>query len=123
MKVLIIEDDADTAKALEKRMSSMGLETAVACDAYYGTAFINKERPDLVLLDLMMPAGGGISVLKNMKLSDRTKNIPVIVLTAIGNDEYKRLAMSLGANVYMEKPYNAEELIKTVKKLLGMTGE
>lgn len=123
MKVLIIDDDPDTAKTLQKRMSSIGLETAVASDAYYGTAFINKEKPDLVLLDLMMPAGGGISVLKNMKLSDRTKNIPVIVLTAIGSDDYKQQAMSLGANVYMDKPYNAEELTKTVKKLLGMTGE
>ncbi len=116
-KILIIEDTVDTAKVLRKRLIDYGFEVEVAYDAYSGTSSIYKEVPHLILLDLMLPAGAGIRVLKNLKLFSRP--IPVVVLTAQKDEEYKKNVLDMGVDAYLEKPYDIEELVKVINKILN----
>ncbi len=76
-------------------------------------------KPNLMLLDIMMPKMDGFTVLKNLKENDEWKDIPVIVLTAKGGEEDEQTAMSLGATMVMTKPFSPVQLIQEVKKVIG----
>lgn len=117
-KILVVEDELDAAKVLVKRLTSHGFNVLVANDAYQGTALINKEKPDLVILDLMLPAGGGISVLKNVKTNPTIAYIPIIILTGMKDEQKKREVMNEGVAAYLEKPYDADNLLGTIRKIL-----
>jgi DNA-binding response OmpR family regulator len=121
-KILIIEDERDTAKVLLKRLSSEGFNVIVAQDGYQGVQFAHKEKPNLIILDLMLPAGGGFSVLKNIRLSSRGQTIPVVVLTAIKDEEYKQKVLDEGVDAYLEKPYDPDIFITTIKNILKKKG-
>ena len=116
---MIIDDDLDVIKLLNKRLTQQGFEVMVAQDAYQGIAMIHKTPPDLIILDLIMPAGGGQAVLKNIRLSNQIKYIPIIVLTGITDPEYKKQVLSDGVDAYIEKPYDPDELISSIKALLN----
>ena len=116
-KVLIIEDDRKTALALAHRIRSAGYEATLAYDALTGVNTAVKLRPDLVLLDISMPGGNGFSV------AERIQNLvptltPIIFLTASRQPEFRKKAGELGAAGYFEKPYDAQELLTTVKQVL-----
>ncbi|MFH1413730.1 MAG: response regulator transcription factor [Candidatus Omnitrophota bacterium] len=117
-KILIIEDEQDTAKVLIKRLSVEGFSICVASDAYRGLELTLKERPDLIILDLMLPAGGGLSVLKNIRASNYSQTIPVVVLTGINDEVYKQQVLDEGVEAYLEKPYDHHTLIATIKNIL-----
>ena len=117
-KILIIEDEILLANVIKKRMEDQGHTVYVAYDAYGGVSQIHKELPDLVILDLMLPAGGGLHVLQNMKTSDHAKKVPVIVLTGMKNEEYKKQILDLGVTEYLEKPYDPQQLTEAVKKAM-----
>src|SRR4030043_1008903 len=114
-KILIIEDEPDTAKVVAKRLTQSSFEVVVAIYAYEGVKFVHKERPDLVILDLMLPAGGGLSVLKNMRMTAEIRYIPVVVLTGIKNEDYKQQILNEGVEAYLEKPYEPDVLISTIQ--------
>ncbi len=78
----------------------------------------NKEIPDLVILDIRMPAGDGSSVVEKLKQSDRTDQIPIIFLTGSPETNAEERAMGLGARFYIKKPYDPEELLDAVKRAL-----
>lgn len=118
-KILIIEDEHDVAKVVSKRLSDAGFESVVAGDAYRGVELAHKEKPDLIILDLMLPAGGGIGALKNIRGSSHTANIPVVVLTGMQDAAYKKNILDQGVEAYLEKPYDAQELIETIKGVLA----
>lgn len=117
-KILIIEDEYDLVKILKKRLTGKGFEAVVSVDAYQGVEAAHKEKPDLIVLDLMMPAGGGQAVLQSLKVSKDTMFIPVVVLTGAKNKELKNEIMAQGVEAYLEKPYEPEELIATIKNIL-----
>ena len=117
-RILIIEDEYDTAKVLKKRVEEAGYEAMVAYDSYSGSAAVKREAPDLVLLDLMLPAKGGETVLAEMKKTPETKDIPVIVITGITDDMVKETLYKMGVNDYIEKPYDAVDLLASIKKVL-----
>jgi len=117
-KILIIEDDFDVAKVLKKRLSKSSFETLVAEDGYHGIELAHKEKPDLIILDLKLPAGGGLGVLKGLRSSLHTKHIPVLVLTAMKDEEYKKKTLEKGVDAYLEKPYDPAVLLDTIKNIL-----
>ena len=88
-KVLVIEDDIDAASLLITRLTSSGYEAKAAPDATFATKEIHEFKPDLILLDMMLPAGGGMGVLERMNLSVYTKAIPVIMITGGDIEKYK----------------------------------
>ena len=117
-KILLVEDEVDLVKALQMRLADWKHETIVAIDAYEGTKLAMDQKPDLVILDLMLPAGGGISTLKNIRSSSKVRFIPVIILTGMNDMEVKRRVIDLGVSAYIEKPYKDEALKSAIDKCL-----
>lgn len=89
-KILIVEDEADIAQTLSKRLSTAGFEIIISMDATSAIMQMRKFKPDLVVLDLMLPGGGGQAVMKALKISTHTANTPVLVLTGSPNPTFKK---------------------------------
>ncbi len=102
-KIIVCEDEQVLQKALSIELLGAGFEVMSALDGEAGLALIKKELPDLVLLDLMMPKMPGFEVLKRLKEDESTKNIPVIILSNLGQDEDKEKGLALGAKDYYVK--------------------
>ena len=117
MKILIVDDDFQNRDILKTRLAQAGYETAEAVNGDEGIAFALKENFDLILLDVMMPKKDGWQVCKSLKSHPRTKGIPVIVITALASGIDELRTWESGADDYVQKPVNHEELIGLVKKL------
>ena len=117
-KILIVDDERDIVKALMIRLQSNGYDVIAAFDGAQGLFMANKEIPDLVILDIRMPAGDGFSVGEILRQSDRTHRIPVIFLTGSPETNAEERAMEVGARFYIKKPYDPEELLDAVKRAL-----
>ncbi len=118
-KILIIEDDPDIGKIISKRLTAEGFEVVIATDACLGVESTHKEKPNLIILDLMLPCGGGLGVLENLRLSNQTRFIPIVVLTGMQNPEYKEKVLKLGVDAYLSKPFDAAALVATIKDILA----
>jgi two-component system cell cycle response regulator DivK len=117
--ILVIEDDVDVTEVIQRRLKDAGYTPLIANDPYNGLKLAHEEKPDLILLDLKLPTGGGLSVLKSLKASPETQSIPVIILTGSRSAEVKEVALKGGAAAYIEKPYDLQELLATIKDVLG----
>jgi DNA-binding response OmpR family regulator len=117
-KILVIEDEVDITDVVKRRLQDAGYTPLIANDPYNGLKLAREEKPDLILLDLKLPAGGGLSVLKNLKTSPETQNIPVIILTGSRSAEVKDVALRDGATAFLEKPYDHQVLLVTIKDVL-----
>ena len=117
-KILIVEDDYDLALVLKRNLESNGFKTLIAYDAMQATRTAHQEKPDLIFLDLNLPAGGGVGILNNLKMSVNTNTIPIIVLTGTADDTLIQKALQHGVETIMRKPYELNELITQVKKIL-----
>ena len=120
-KILIIEDETDLTLVLSKRLFSAGYEPIVSMDAVAGVAETHRSMPDLIILDLMLPAGGGKSVLSNIRHSTKTMNIPVMVLTGMQDDATKKKILEIGVDAYMQKPFVIEDVLSEIKRILVET--
>lgn len=116
--ILVIEDDVDVTEVIKWRLKDAGYTPLIANDAYTGLKLVREEKPDLILLDLKLPTGGGLSVLKTLKTSTDMQEIPVVILTGSRSAEVKERAMSDGAAAYLEKPYDHQVLLATIKDVL-----
>ncbi len=115
-KILIVDDERDIVKALMIRLQGAGYDVVTAFDGAQGVFMAHKEKPDLILLDIRMPAGNGFSVAQRLKRSIHTFTIPVIFLTGSPEKNAEDKAMALGARFYIKKPYDPEELLDAVKR-------
>ncbi|MFH1199199.1 MAG: response regulator [Candidatus Omnitrophota bacterium] len=119
-KILVVEDDPKLFKLLEWRLESLGIYKAInAEDGIDGLNMAKTEKPDLIILDLMLPLMDGFEVCKNLKSDDATKGIPVIILTSMTMVGDMEKGLSAGADDYVTKPYNFEQLLKKIEKYLG----
>lgn len=118
-KILIIEDEYDVSSLLVKRLSNAGYDAIAVSDGYQGIDLAHSEKPDLVILDLLLTVGGGFDVLKNLKSSVQTRHIPVVVLTGIKDEICKSEIVKEGVEAYIVKPYDPEALMSTIKNILG----
>ena len=117
-KILIVDDERDIVKALMIRLQGAGYEVVAAFDGAQGVFMAHKEKPDLIILDIRMPAGDGFSVAQRLKRSTHTFTIPVIFLTGSPEQNAEEKAMALGARFYVKKPYDPEELLDAIKRAL-----
>ena len=115
-KVLVVDDEQDVAQALKVRLKANGFNVVLASDSVQAFTMANKEKPDLIILDIMLPGGGGFVVAERLKLSQVTHRIPIIFLTGIPGGEEK--ADQLGASGYVMKPYQPDELLETIQRAL-----
>jgi DNA-binding response OmpR family regulator len=118
-KILIVDDDADTVLLLASRLRANKFDVMVAHDAVQAVDKAIHEKPDLILLDMKMPAGGGISVMDSLRNSAETVLIPVIVITAYPSLELQRQVKEMGAIGFISKPFTAEDLLPRIRKTLG----
>lgn len=117
-KILIVEDEMSFARMIKLRLESAGYEVSVASDAYSGTQMAIKGDPDLIVLDLGMPAGGGFAVLERVRNFPDKALIPVIILTGkVIDDKIKKQADALGASAILSKPYDPKQFMDMVQQL------
>jgi DNA-binding response OmpR family regulator len=117
-KILIVDDERDIVMALTIRLRGAGYEVVTAFDGAQAIFVAHKENPDLILLDIRMPAGDGFSVAEKLRHSLNTSSIPVIFLTGSPERNSEEKAVSLGARFYIKKPYDPEELLDAIKRAL-----
>ncbi len=121
-KILIVEDNPQIAYSLSIRLKSKGYEVLIAQDALSGSTLGVKENPDLLILDFSMPAGNAFTIIERIALRSVTGLMPFIVITAKRDKHLKEKCLKLGAQGFFEKPYNPDELLRTVANALNETG-
>ena len=127
-KVLVVDDDEDVRKLVSKIVERAGYEAVVAKNGVEGMGRLREDKPDLIILDVLMPKQSGIRMYRELKTDEPFRDIPVIILSAIAPKSFFRsqevLAEFAGQSVpepeaYMEKPEEPDELIALMKKILG----
>lgn len=123
MKVLTVDDEPDILNLLGYNLKKAGYEVIEATDGREAIELAKERLPDLILLDIMLPNMEGTEALKHLKREPVTADIPVIMLTAKGEEIDRVLGFELGAEDYITKPFSPRELILRVKAVLKRTGE
>jgi len=114
--ILVIEDEKHIAEGLKLNLSLHGYDVSIAQDGVSGLQKWKENRPDLIILDIMLPGIDGISVLRNIRLED--ERIPILILSAKGTQDDKIKGLSYGVDDYLAKPFNLEEFLLRVERLL-----
>ncbi len=117
-RILLVDDDREIVEAMKLALEAAGYEVLVARDGNQGLAMAEREDPDLVILDMMMPKRSGFLVLEKLR---RTRSVPVriIMVTANEGSRHKAYAEMLGVDDYIRKPFPMERLMESVRRLLG----
>ncbi len=119
-KILIAEDDRFLMKILTNKFNKEGFEVIQAFDGFEAEEKLAEAKPDLILLDLMMPKKNGFEILADLKSEAKTKNIPVIILTNLGQDEDLQRGLEMGADAYLVKSnFTIQEVVRKVKEFLA----
>ena len=117
--VLIVEDGVTISKMLKFLFISKGCNVSSAKNGFDALEILEKERPDVILLDLMMPEMDGFEFYERLKKDDKNKDVPVIVLSAFKEEKQKERLKSVGINDYVEKPFDTAYLVERVSKALA----
>ena len=115
-KVLVVDDEHDFSKALKIRLKTRGYDVVLAYDSLQAILIANQEKPDLIILDIIIPGENGFIVTERLKQSQATRHIPILFLTGIPGGEGR--ALKLGSSGYIMKPYHPEKLLETIQKTL-----
>jgi DNA-binding response OmpR family regulator len=116
--ILVVEDDVDILNLLRFNLEAAGYDVLLSTDGYEGMNLARKRRPDMIILDIMLPGIDGFEVCKDLKRSKETEGIPVIMLTARGEEVDRIVGLELGADDYVVKPFSPRELMLRVKAIL-----
>jgi len=118
-KILVVEDDRFLRELIVKKLNQEGFETETAVDGEEGLSKIKEIKPDLVLLDLILPTIDGFEVLRKLKEEDLVPSLPVIILSNLGQREDIERGLSLGATDYLVKAhFTPDEIIQKIKSIL-----
>ena len=120
--ILIIDDDPRIVSALQVRLGASGYLTTTASDAVTGLSRAVGTEPDLILLDISLPDGDGLSLAQRLKSLPETRRVPIIFVTAHHDPVLRERSMGLGAAGLFEKPFNTAELLAVIGHALGETG-
>lgn len=120
-KILIIEDDRFLRKIYKNKLEAEGFEVIEAIEGEEGVHKVQSEEPNLVLLDLMLPRKDGFDVLADVKKDPKVKDIPVIILTVLGQESDIKRGLDLGATNYLVKGQtDLNQVVKVIKQTLGI---
>ena len=117
-KILIVEDDPDISELIRFNLEKVGYQTVQAEDGEQALLLTKKHPPDLVLLDLLLPGVSGLEVCRQMKRDPALQHIPIIMVTAKGEEMDRVVGLELGADDYVVKPFSIREIILRIQKLL-----
>src|SRR5574340_262538 len=122
-KVLVVDDEPDIVELITYNLKKEGFDVYPAFDGEDTLAKIRKEKFDFVILDLMLPGIQGMEICRIMRSDPQMKNIPIIMLTAKGEEVDKILGLEMGADDYMTKPFSPRELLARIKTVMRRTSE
>ncbi len=117
-KILVVEDEKEMLESFKIRLENEGFEVLTAGDGEEGLRLAREANPDLVMLDLILPKLNGYKICRMLKYDKRFRHIPVIILTAKAEESDRELGLTVGADVYITKPFEWEEIHKKIKELL-----
>ena len=117
--ILVIDDSSTNIVLLNAVLVQRGYKVTSALNAQEGYKLVNKEKPDLILLDLLMPEISGFDFLETIKQDKKLRHIPVVIVSAIGTEKNIEETKKLGAVHFISKPVNVDELLSTVNHLLS----
>jgi DNA-binding response OmpR family regulator len=118
-RILIVDDEPDLLETVQINLEIEGYECLVAYDGFRGFERARKEKPDLIILDVMLPGMNGYKVCRLLKFDEKYKHIPIIMLTAETQDKDRQTGQETGADFYMTKPFSADKLLAKVREYLG----
>jgi DNA-binding response OmpR family regulator len=117
-KILVIEDDLDIAHLLKHYLIRENYSVSTATSGSTGLNLVTKEKPNLVILDLMLPEMDGLEVCRRLRRNPATAQIPILILTAKGEETDKVVGLEMGGDDYVTKPFSSKELLARVRALL-----
>ena len=120
-RILIVDDESDLVSVLRMGLEIEGFEVIDAADGEAGLRLAQREKPDLVVLDLMLPKIDGYKVCRTLKFDERYRTLPIVVLSARSGEQDKKLALDMGADAFVSKPYDMGELVRLIRGQLRIT--
>jgi len=117
-RILLVDDERDLSDMVKMRLESHGYEVLTAYDGQEGLNKARREKPDLIILDLMLPKLDGYKVCRMLKFDEKHKGIPIVMFTSRVQDSDKKMGEEVGANAYITKPFEPEMLLSTVQRLI-----
>jgi two-component system, OmpR family, alkaline phosphatase synthesis response regulator PhoP len=121
-KLLLVDDEPDLVQMVSLRLKAAGYEVTTALDGQQALDKVKESRPDLMILDLMLPKLDGYKVCRLLKFDERTKEIPILIFTARAQEQDVKLATECGADAYLTKPFEAKTLLGKLQELLAAKG-
>jgi len=122
-KVLVVDDEIYIVHILDFSLGMEGYEVLTALDGEQAFEKAKAERPDLIVLDIMMPKLDGYETCKMLKADEATKNIPVILLSAKGRNVDQKVGFEVGADDYITKPFSPRKLVERINAILGQSNQ
>jgi len=116
-KILVVDDEKDFLELLSYRLAASDYMISIADNGSKAFIKAKEEKPDLILMDVKMPVEDGVSACRRLKEDSRTRNIPVIIISAFPNPEVKTKLLDMGVKDYITKPYNDNELLEKIRNL------
>ena len=117
-KILIVDDEPEMLEMIELRMKKNGYAVVTAVTGEECLEKAQKERPDVILLDVLLPGMSGFEVSKRLKADEETKDIPIIMVTALIGTDAEEKGMERGAKYFISKPFDPEELVSEINKIV-----
>jgi DNA-binding response OmpR family regulator len=121
-RILVADDDPSILRLLQLNFELEGYEVHTASDGEEALAKARASSPDIVVLDVMMPGMDGWEVCRRMKEDETMREVPVILLTALGQESERRRGLAVGASEYVMKPFDPDQLVQMVKRTLAGAG-
>ena len=119
-KIIVVDDEPDVLKTTSIFLKSEGFNVVTAVDGIAALEVIRKERPDLIVLDIMLPKIDGYKICRMLKFDDKFRDIPIIIFTARAQEVDEKKAMEVKADAYITKPFQPDVLLGKIKQLLSM---
>ena len=117
-KILVVDDDRSMIRLLEYVLGKKGYSVSSASNGLLALKLAQEEEPDLIILDVMLPGVDGFNTCERLRCGLKTSEVPIVMLSSKGQDSDKETAVSHGANVYLTKPIDSDELLRQVENLL-----
>jgi two-component system alkaline phosphatase synthesis response regulator PhoP len=121
-RILVVDDDKQIARLVQSYLEKSGFVVLTAYDGDNALRIIRHERPDLIVLDLMLPGRDGMEITRMLRADERLASIPILMLTARVEDTDKILGLEVGADDYLTKPFNPQEVVARVRAILRRSG-
>ena len=119
--ILFVDDEPDIVKIVSRRLISEGFEVSIAMDGMAALQKARTEKPDLIILDVMLPKLSGYEVCRQLKQDVRYQRIPIIMLTALAHESDEEFGLEVGTDAYIRKPFKAQQLLQKIRELISIS--